>query len=283
MRDRLLANIPHELLQNFAIHFSRPREIRKDVKNILYCHDLAEDPENAILKSDGWKQFDHFVFVSRWQRDQYQLMWGLPHSKCTVIHNAIEKEFNPLLEKPSDRINLIYHTTPHRGLELVYPIFDMLCKKHNNLHLDVFSSFEVYGWKQRDAQYQSLFDKLRSHPKITYHGARPNAEVLSALEKAHIFMYPCIWKETSCIAMIEAIRSNVVCVHPDFGALAETANNQTVMVHMTEDLNVLGLQMYYATDLVISKLNTFRVDGTLPVNSIEVFKLRWMKLLETLT
>ena len=54
MRKRVLDNVNSELLSNVAIHFSRPREIPTDVKNIMYCHDLAKDPENNILKEGGW-------------------------------------------------------------------------------------------------------------------------------------------------------------------------------------------------------------------------------------
>ena len=32
MRERLLRHVPAELLQDYAIHFSRPREIYSDVK-----------------------------------------------------------------------------------------------------------------------------------------------------------------------------------------------------------------------------------------------------------
>ena len=90
MRDRLLTAVPPSLLDNFAIHFSRPRQIYDDVKNIFYAHDLAADPENKILLNDGWKQFAKLVFVSHWQRDQYVNMYNIPYSKCTVIENAIE-------------------------------------------------------------------------------------------------------------------------------------------------------------------------------------------------
>ena len=117
MRERLLNNVPQELLQNFAIHFSRPREMHRDVKNIFYCHDLVMDPENKILKDGGWRKFDHFVFVSYWQRDQYVSAYGIPYSRCTVIPNAIELEYTPI-QKRTDQIRFIYHTTPHRGLEL---------------------------------------------------------------------------------------------------------------------------------------------------------------------
>ena len=46
MRKRLLDNVDKELFKGYAIHLSRPRELYDDVKNILWCHDLAEDPRD---------------------------------------------------------------------------------------------------------------------------------------------------------------------------------------------------------------------------------------------
>ena len=165
MRTRLVENVDEELLESCAIHFSRPREMYDDVKNIMYCHDLALDPENKILKDNGWEKFDHFVFVSYWQRDQYILIYGIPYSRCTVIHNAIELEYSGG-KKDTDQIRFVYHTTPHRGLELVYPIFDALSQQFDNIHLDVYSSFEIYGWPKRDETYSQLFKNLENHPNI---------------------------------------------------------------------------------------------------------------------
>ena len=236
MRRRLIENVDGELLSKFAIHFSRPRQMYDDVKNVFYCHDLAMDPENKILKDGGWKQFDHFVFVSCWQRDQYIMVYGIPYSKCTVIPNAIELEYIAP-KRSNDEVRFIYHTTPHRGLELVYPIFDALSKEYENIHLDVYSSFEVYGWKERDKQYETLFEKLKDHPKITYHGSKSNDEVLAALKTSHVFLFPSIWAETSCIAMIEAIRSGVLVIHPNYAALPETAAGSTIMYDYTEVAN----------------------------------------------
>lgn len=237
MRERLVKNVDSGLLENFAVHFSRPRELYDDVQNILYCHDLAEDPENRILMGGGWKQFDHFVFVSAWQRDQYVTMYGIPYSECSVIYNAIEKEYNPR-EKDMETVRFVYHTTPHRGLELLVPIFNALSMIHDNIHLDVYSSFSVYGWEQRDEKYKSVFDSIKYHDKMTYHGAVSNDEVLEALDKSHIFLYPNIWKETSCIALIEAIKSQLICIHPNYGALPETGANATIMYDYNEDPNL---------------------------------------------
>jgi len=235
MRSRLLDNCRHDLLKNVAIHFSRPRELYEDVANILYCHDLAEDPEMNILADGGWEKFDHFVFVSAWQRDQFITRFGIPYSWCTVIHNAIEKNYElPDQEKDYSTIRFIYHTTPHRGLELLVPVFDQLAQEFNNIHLDVYSGFEIYGWEQRNAPYEGLFTRIKSHKNMTYHGVVNNKEILEALDKAHIFLYQNIWKETSCIAMIEAIKSGVLCIHPNYGALTETAGHATVMYDYDE-------------------------------------------------
>lgn len=291
MRDRLLSAVPSHLLDKFAIHFSRPRQIYDDVKNIFYAHDLAADPENMILKDGGWNQFSKLVFVSHWQRDQYITMYNIPYSKCTVIENAIETEFE-YVKRPSGPIRFIYHTTPHRGLELLFPVFDALSKEFDNIHLDVFSSFEIYGWKERDKPYAKLFDALKTHPKVTYYGTRTNEEVLAALKQSHIFLYPCIWVETSCIAMIEAIKCGCTVIHPNLGALPETAGGSTVMYDFTEDHNAHANMAYKMTRslLIQETRNPGFIDSLaadtireLNKNSITTFKSKWTNLLTQLS
>ena len=250
MRQRLIENVDKSLLENVAIHLSRPREIYDDVANILWCHDLAEDPENKILLDGGWDKFDYFVFVSAWQRDQYIMRFGIPYSRCTVIHNAVEKQYVPQ-QKDLETIRFVYHTTPHRGLELLVPIFEALAKEFNNIHLDVYSSFEVYGWAERDETYSGLFKRIEAHPNMTYHGAVSNNEVLDALQNSHIFLYPNIWKETSCIALIEAIKSQMLCIHPNYGALPETGCNATIMYDFNEDAQVHANYAFAVTKQVL--------------------------------
>jgi len=290
MRGRLLKFVDPELLSKVAIHFSRPRELYDDVKNILYCHDLAQDPENKILRDEGWKKFDMFVFVSYWQRDQYTLMYNIPYSRCVVIPNAIEYEYSPM-EKPTDEIRFIYHTTPHRGLELAVPIFEQLAKEFDNIHFDVYSSFSIYGWNQRDEPFQKLFEQIKEHPKMTYHGAQDNETVMKALRDSHVFLFPSIWPETSCLAMIEAIRSGVMVVHSSLGSLPETAGNATVMYEYTEDANN---NANLAFSICRNLLNAHKEDETLfnrmmntdrcvlPRNGINSFSNSWNNIIRHL-
>lgn len=293
MRDRLLRYIDRDLLQKVVIHFSRVRDenIISGIPNVMYCHDLIGDPESRILANGGFRKFSKLVFVSYWQRDQYMLAYNIPYQHCTVIENAVEKQYEPK-SKPVDSINFIYHTTPHRGLQLLYPVFDQLTKIHDNIHLDVFSSFGVYGWAERDRQYEPLFNQLRQHPNITYHGAQPNDVVLKSLDKAHIFLYPCIWQETSCIAMIEAIKSGVLVIHPNLAALPETASECTMMYDYTEDTQSHMNRCFHRTNSVINSMKSDPLyldkflnneKNKLPVNSIDVFTDKWNRLLSGLT
>ena len=92
------------------------------------------------------------------------MVLGIPYFKSIVLNNAIDP-IEPL-EKPDDKIRLIYHPTPHRGLELLVPVFEALCNEHNDIELDVYSSFKIYGWEQRDDQYKQLFDRCKELQRL---------------------------------------------------------------------------------------------------------------------
>lgn len=225
MAERLEKRLDPKMLDKFQIHVSRVGAVDESKIQLLQLQDLPGDPASDHLKNGGYNKFERLIFVSNWQMQNYIQYYGIPWYKCVVIHNAVE----PITfdSKPTDKINLIYHTTPHRGLELLVPAFDELCKHHDDVHLDVYSSFSIYGWDDRDKPYEPLFEALRKNPKATYHGARPNEEVREALKSAHIFAYPNIWMETSCMALMEAMTAGCICVHPNYGALYETGGNYT--------------------------------------------------------
>ena len=242
-----LASKHPELLEFFNFHCSRLRDYDENKPSVYWVHDLAEDPEAQHLRNGGWQKFDLIVFVSNWQYQQYQERFGFDGSNCIILNNGIERSKHDVdnkwkynLRNIADPIRLIYHTTPHRGLEILVPAFIELWEKEwqhwpNPVQLDVYSSFSVYGWGERDAPYEALFQQCRDHPAINYHGAVSHEEVQEALAKAHIFAYPCIWKETSCLALIEAMHAECHCIHPNLGALIETSGGHTIQYPFKSD------------------------------------------------
>lgn len=237
MKYGLYDRLPENIRDKVQIICSRVRDVDEDRPSILWLHDLFDDPEAVHLKDpESRARFDKLVFVSNYQWNTYNLAMGIPHSEAIVLRNAIEPIEQH--EKLDDgKIRLIYHTTPHRGLELLVPVVDALVKYYPEIHLDVYSSFKAYGWEQRDEPYQELFDRIREHPNMTYHGYQPNDKVREALKRADIFAYPCIWKETSCIAAIEAMSAQCAVVCPNYAALPETTGNFAFTYQYNEDLN----------------------------------------------
>jgi UDP-glucose:(glucosyl)LPS alpha-1,2-glucosyltransferase len=234
MADRI-NSLPPELLSPFQIIHSRVREFDQTKKKILVLHDLPGDPENQHLENAGWRKFNQLVFVSHWQQQMFNAYRGVPFDAGVVLQNAITPI--DVHTKPDDVIRLMYFSTPHRGLELLYPAFDQLYKKYGSkIELNVFSSFNLYGWEERDKPYEPLFEKLRAHPGINYSKAVPNTVIREELKRSHILAYPSIWQETSCLVMIEAMCAGLVCVHSSLAALPETALGCTYMYDYTENV-----------------------------------------------
>lgn len=218
----LYEHVDNDLLSKVNI-VSRPDDMKDGEKNILWVHDLPADM--PFLASPAQKNlFAGIVFVSSWQQTVFFMNTGVMYSESTVIRNAITPI--PDHKKPEDgKIRLIYHPTPHRGLEILVPVFIEMCEKYDNLVLDVYSNFDIYDRPEANENFEPLYEACKNHPKINYHGSQPNSVVRDALQSSHIFAYPCIWRETSCISAMEAMSARCLVVAPDYAALPETLAN----------------------------------------------------------
>lgn len=294
LQERLYGgDIPRELLEKIQIVFSRARDLDPDKKKIYYCHDLPEDPESSRLSDPMYrKKFDKFVFVSNWQMEKYNEVRGVEYNRSTVVKNSIVP-IDTTKRTKSDKIRLIYHTTPHRGLQLLVPAFIELCKRHDDITLDVYSSFKIYGWEERDEQYQELFDICRNHPNIKYHGTVSNDEIREALLSADIFAYPSIWKETSCLSLIEAMSAGLLCIHPNLAALSETSMGLTWMYQWNEDANAHagGFMQVLHQGIEVMRNQREAIEADLKLQKIQVDRVHgwnnkaneWKALLESIT
>ena len=252
MNQALYDRVDNALLDQFYIIKSRVRWTDPKRKNLLWLHDTFDDPESQHLKDEERrKRFAKLIFVSNYQLQTYNMGLGVPYHESIVLKNAIDPISLVDTTKSKDQIKLIYHTTPHRGLNIavaaVQKIAEMLGDK---IHFDVFSSFKAYGWEERDEPYKEVFDTIRKHPNMTYHGYRPNDVVRDALKEAHIFAYPNIWPETSCISAIEAMSAGCEIVCPNFAALPETTGNWANMYQFDERVqehaNIFANRLYSA-------------------------------------
>jgi UDP-glucose:(glucosyl)LPS alpha-1,2-glucosyltransferase len=249
-------NLPEDLLNNFQIIPSRVSGLQENKIRVYFLHDLAQDPEtNHIKNEQSRNRFQKIVFCGHWQYNQYLTQLNIsPTNQLAVFDNPVEPI--PFIKKSKNEIRLIYTSTPQRGLSLLIPVFEKLCETHDNIRLDVFSSFEIYGWGQADAQYQDLFKRCKDHPKIFYHGSKDNETVRIALQKAHIFAYPSIWQECNSCALIEAMSAGLLCLHPNFAGLSDTSGGLTSMYQYTDNQNEHANLFYHLLNHSINEVNS---------------------------
>ena len=168
----LLKHLPDESFKeiNLILNNTDPNLIEKERINILWMQHFVNQKESINLGSKDYvDKLDYIVFNSNWNFEKYYYQFKIPENKSLVIRNAVEKiEFH---EKPKDKINLIYHTTPWRGLENLLKIFKNL--KLSNVELNVCSSVEIYGKKFEDIyaqKYNNLFERCKSAKNVNYLG-----------------------------------------------------------------------------------------------------------------
>ena len=227
--------------------------IEEDKINILWMHHFVDQKEaqNLGLK-DFVQKLDHIVFNSNWNWKKHIDQFEIPKNKSVVIKNAIEKiDFE---EKPKDKINLVYHTTPWRGLALLLKVFKNLDLK--NIELNVCSSTIIYGKKFDSVlgkKFKNIFNECKNTKNINYFGFVDNKKIIQMLKKMHIFSHPSIWPETSCIAAIESMAAGCEVVTTNLGALTETCSSFGTFVNF--DRNFDSLEKKYSEVLLNSIKN----------------------------
>lgn len=293
MAERINAALPEDVRDKVQIIHSRVRNLEEGKKRILVLHDLAQDPEVQHLRNEGWKKFDVLVFVSHWQQAMYNAYLGIPYSAGVVLQNAIEPI--PEHKKDYDKTRLIYFSTPHRGLNILYAAFNQLDKEMpGKLELNVYSSFNLYGWPERDKPYAELFQLLMKHPSINYNKSVSNDEIREALKKSHILAYPSTWQETSCLCLIEAMSAGLLCVHSSLAALPETSLGLTSMYQYTEDQDAHAYRFYMALREAVAFNQDENIREQLELKlandkfladqhyNIEVRSIQWQKMMQNL-
>ncbi len=272
MIARVRAAFP-ALTEQVQLVGSRPQETVHDPSRpkLVWLQDLADDPSLRCLRDPTYRSsFNAIVFNSHWQQQNFAVQAGIPYSDGTVIRNAIEP-LVPILPKPclDNTLRLIYHSTPHRGLAVLSAAAAELAKLRTDWHLDVYSGTELYGWPDAaNRQFEPLYDQLRANPCVTYHGVVDQATVRQAVLDAHIWCYPSIYPETSCLCAIEALMAGCLCLTSTLGALPETCADWAWLLPYDESLTVLAGRTLHALERALDHYQDAAVQQLLQMQTV---------------
>jgi len=192
---------------------------------------------------------DYFIYVSHWQYNKFREHFQIPEYKSFIIKNATPKfEVKPKLTE--GKIKLLYSSTPWRGLAILIKAIDILNKTRNDFELDIYSSTRIYGSQFEESEkgkFDALFDKCKGTDNVNFRGYGLNEQIRQALHDTHIYVYPSIFEETSCLAVIEAMSAGCHVVTTNYGALPETCGEFATMIEF--DSSVQNLIERYAQTL----------------------------------
>jgi UDP-glucose:(glucosyl)LPS alpha-1,2-glucosyltransferase len=259
---QLERRMPADLMEQFQIHpgVCVPDLVNPGKIQVFWVHHGPTAVEHMCLAQGGWQRFARIIFVSNWQARNIISLYDIPWSRCQVIRNAVElvpaADAKFRLLPASTPVRLAYTSVPDRGLAILAAVFDEICRHRDDVELDVFSSFALYGdaWAPLDSRFEPVFDMLRTNPRVRCHGRTPNPEVLATLSRSHVFAYPATVPETSCLSLMEAMSGGLACVHPDYGGLSETAAGWTRMYEHVEDIQLHAGRFYRELMAVITAL-----------------------------
>ena len=110
-----------------------------------------------------------------------------------------------------------------------------------------------------EKKFQKLFDDCKNIKNVNFHGYKSNSSILEMLKEVHIFSYPSIWTETSCIAAIEAMAAGCEVVTTNLGALKETCSPFAKFVNFEKNLH--NLEFNYLSSLIDSINNFWSEDN----------------------
>lgn len=191
-------------------------------------------PAATAGEGEAW---DRIVFVSENQRAAFRKTFSLDG---LVLRNAPSPSFSALPPRSNYFFEggrpprLFYCSAPGRGLDFLLFSFPTIRASLPDATLSIYSDQKIYQIGSERDEFAVYYEVARALPGVDYFGSVPQAELASALFEADIWVYPTLFVETSCIAMMEAGCAGCSLITSDVGALPETSASFATLLKLTQ-------------------------------------------------
>ncbi len=163
---------------------------------------------------------DTIFTVSRWQAEAYAEHFGIPRDRFHVTRNGIDLTFFPREPLSRDRKKLVYTSRPDRGLDVLLDLFPKIREKEPEAELHIFTYTQAESL-ETDPEMIPVLPKV-DQPGVILRGGVPKEVLYRELATARLLVYPSIWRETSCIAVLEAQAAGLPVITTSLAALPES-------------------------------------------------------------
>ena len=266
--EMLQRNVSKELLDKVQICTSIPGKVPldKNKMNILWQKNSWDQPnlQDFFRNKDRHKEYDWYIFNSHWNYEKFRYFFDIPTDRSIVIKNGIEHFPIRKIYKKGEPIKLVHHCTPWRGLNVLLRAMQEI--KNPNISLDVYSSSQIYGSEfseAHDKEFKPLYEQAKELPNVNYIGYKPNEFIKEMMPNYDMFVYPCIFEETSCVSALEALACGVHVITNNFGALYETCAEWPVYVNYSTNYEQMAVDTAIAINTASNYLHEDSVQNHL--------------------
>jgi len=249
------------IVLNLACGHNLRRDLNVRIPLVLWNqHAHDQDAIQKLSRSREQRDWSAFVFVSDWQRTNFEKVFSLPREKTFVMRNAVSPAFakfpnvDPWFTTGNAPV-LFYTSTPFRGLDVLLNCFSRIRQAIPDVQLRIYSSMQVYQVPAEADRYRDLYETARNMAGVEYIGSVSQAKLAQELRQMAALAYPSTFAETSCIAVTEAMAAGAAVYTTRLGALPETTGAHAIMVDWQADKTALAGTF---ADMVIRALQEAR-------------------------
>ena len=253
-------HVAKEILDEVQICTSIPGKVPIDSNklNLLWQKNSWDQPnlQEFFRNKERHKEYDWYVFNSHWNYEKFRYFFDIPTDRSIVIKNGIEEFPIRKIYKKGEPIKLVHHCTPWRGLNVLLRAMQEI--KDPNITLDVYSSSQIYGSEfseNHDEEFLPLYEQAKNLPNVNYIGYKPNEFIKEMMPNYDMFVYPCIFEETSCVSALEALSAGVHVITNNFGALYETCAEWPVYVNYSTNYEQMAIDTACAINTAANYLH----------------------------
>jgi len=181
---------------------------------ILWIHD---DINVKYLEGETLNTLpiDRIFAVSRWQRDEWSHYFHIKQDRFFLTRNGVDLTmFKPGVQR--ERHRLIYASRPERGLDVLLKLFPIIRNRIPTAELHLYTYYSP-GEKSIDEIWRHT-----QQPGVYIKGCLTKSSLAGEMASARLMVYPSTFRETSCIAAIEAQASGTPVIASTIAALSET-------------------------------------------------------------
>jgi glycosyltransferase involved in cell wall biosynthesis len=170
-------------------------------------------------------------------------IFGLTDWHCKHISKFFP-QFKPIIKKLNYGIDqdqftarqkiknsFIYSSFPNRGLLVLLKMWPRIIKRFPDAVLNVYCNLEQTWVNEVAPDQMKTIKQIIKQKGVILHGWVSKDILADAWGSAEYFLYPCIFKETFCLTVVEAAITKTAVFTNKLAALSETVGDRGVIVN----------------------------------------------------